>query len=290
MPYRGRIAPSPTGFLHLGHAATFAQAWRRARDAKGEIILRIEDLDHERCRPEFIEAIAEDLTWWGLNWDEGPGIGGPFAPYCQSERRHHFLEAWTALRDGAWIYPSPHSRKDVAAALSAPQEINSPHGGDPSETIFPPDLRPAEGTGRSIPAPGGVNWRFRVPDGKTITFEDGRCGKTRFVAGQDFGDFLVWRRDDVPAYELAVVVDDHAMAITEVVRGEDLLLSTARQLLLYRALGWDPPAWWHTPLIRDATGRRLAKRHAAFSLRALRAIHSDAKHWKKPDALAELSS
>ncbi|MCC5839373.1 MAG: tRNA glutamyl-Q synthetase [Opitutales bacterium] len=290
MPYRGRIAPSPTGFLHLGHAATFAQAWRRARQAKGTILLRIEDLDHERCRREFTEAITEDLTWWGLNWDEGPGMGGPFAPYTQSERRPHFLAAWKALRDGDWIYPSPHSRKDVAAALSAPQETDAPYGGHTGEAIFPPELRPGAGAGRNVAAPAGVNWRFRVPDGEAITFTDGRCGAIRFVAGRDFGDFVVWRRDDVPAYELAVVVDDHAMAITEVVRGEDLLLSTARQLLLYRALGWNPPAWWHAPLIRDAAGRRLAKRHAALSLRSLRAIHPDAEHWKKPTTLAEVSS
>jgi glutamyl-tRNA synthetase len=119
-------------------------------------------------------------------------------------------------------------------------------------------------------APDGVNWRFRVPDGERVAFEDGRLGAQVFTAGEDFGDFVVWRRDCVPAYELAVVADDHAMRISEVVRGEDLLKSTARQLLLYRALGWAPPVWWHTPLVVDAHGRRLAKRDGAASLRALR--------------------
>ena len=115
-----------------------------------------------------------------------------------------------------------------------------------------------------------MNWRFQVPDGAVICFTDERCGPQRFVAGRDFGDFLVWRKDGLPSYELAVVADDHAMAITEVVRGADLLLSTARQLLLYRALGWTPPAFYHAPLVRDAEGRRLAKRADAVSLRELR--------------------
>lgn len=279
MLYRGRLAPSPTGLLHLGHAATFTHAWQRARAAHGQVILRIEDLDSDRCRPEFVDAIGEDLRWWGLDWDEGPDRGGPHSPYHQSKRFCHYLRVWAALRDGGWIYPSPHSRKDLAAALAAPQE------GDAKEAVFPPELRPSPGTGRRASAPKGVNWRFRVPDGEIISFHDGRCGALRYTAGLDFGDFLVWRRDDVPAYELAVVVDDYAMEITEVVRGEDLLLSTARQILIYRALGWPPPAWWHAPLVRDATGRRLAKRNAALSLRALRAGHPDPDYWKEKDSV-----
>jgi glutamyl-tRNA synthetase len=124
--------------------------------------------------------------------------------------------------------------------------------------------------GDEYPEPAGVNWRFRVPDGEDVTFEDGHFGPQRFVAGEDFGDFAVWRRDDVPAYQLAVVADDRAMGITEVVRGADLLLSTARQILVYRALRWAEPRWFHCELVTDARGERLAKRHDALAIRTLR--------------------
>lgn len=266
--YRGRIAPTPTGWLHRGHARTFAVAWARARAAEGLVVLRDEDLDRARCRPEFSQAAREDLAWLGLDWDEGPDRGGPHAPYTQSERTAWFLEVWRRLAAGGAIYPSLHSRRDVDAALRAPHD----DGGEP---IFPPSLRPPPGDRPAAGAPGAVNWRFRVPDGEAVVFQDGRQGPQRFVAGEDFGDFLVWRRDGVPSYEMAVVADDHAMGITEVVRGADLLLSTARQLLLYRALGWTPPTWWHVPLVCDADGRRLAKRHASESLRALRERGAD---------------
>ncbi|MDR2981530.1 MAG: tRNA glutamyl-Q synthetase, partial [Puniceicoccales bacterium] len=162
------------------------------------------------------------------------------------------------------IYPCSRSRKDVESASLAP------HAEDDVEPIFPPEWRPEIGAGREATTPSGINWRFRVPDGEHIRFHDVCQGEQSFTTGVDFGDFIVWRRDNVPAYELAVVADDHAMKITEVVRGQDLLKSTARQILLYRALGWIAPQWMHTPLLLDDTGRRLAKRHAALSLRALR--------------------
>jgi glutamyl-tRNA synthetase len=263
-PYRGRLAPSPTGLLHAGHAATFRMAAQRARDAGGALILRIEDLDLLRCKPEYEAAAIEDLRDLGLRWDEGPDVGGPFAPYRQSRRRGGFLEVWARLRDSGFIYPCLRSRRDVEQAAGAPHE-------EDAEVLFPVEWRPVPGEGRDVPAPGGFNWRFRVPDGERLVFTDERLGKQEFTAGKDFGDFVVWRRDDVPAYELAVVADDHAMCISEVVRGEDLLKSTARQLLLYRALGWEPPRWCHAPLVRDAAGQRLAKRAGAASLRALRA-------------------
>jgi glutamyl-tRNA synthetase len=198
--YRGRIAPSPTGLLHIGHAVTFRRAYERACAAGGKLVLRIEDLDRDRCPREFADAIIEDLHWFGLDWDEGPEIGGPFAPYIQSQRRSRYLEAWEKLRLGGLIYRCKCSRK----------------------------------------------------------------------AGRDFGDFIVWRRDDVPAYQLAVVVDDAAMRISEVVRGKDLLVSTFRQLLLYRALDLLPPRFFHTSLVVDESGKRLAKRHGSLSLRALK--------------------
>jgi glutamyl-tRNA synthetase len=250
---QGRIAPTPTGLLHAGHAATFWTAQERARAVGGRLILRIEDIDTQRCRPEFVAACLEDLAWLGITWDEGP--------IYQSARRDVFLETWRRLRDGGFIYPSPHSRRDVEHAALAPHD---------EEPIFPPEFRQPVESAREWAQPVGVNWRFRVPEGEEIVFRDGRCGEVARVAGRDFGDFVVWRRDDVPAYELAVVADDIAMDITEVVRGEDLLTSTARQLLLYRALGAQPPAFYHCPLVRDTSGRRLAKRDAAMGIRALR--------------------
>ncbi len=262
--YRGRIAPTPTGFLHLGHAATFLRAARRAHDAGGKLVMRIEDLDTRRCRPEYADAALEDLKKLGIAWDEGPDVGGAYAPYAQGRRAAYFEEIWEKLKAGGFIYPCRCSRKDVENAARAPHDDDAD-----AEPVFPPALRPPPGTGNGATSPAGVNWRFRVPDGECIRFSDAICGEQSFTAGVDFGDFLVWRRDNVPAYELAVVADDHAMAITEVVRGEDLLKSTARQILLYRALGWAPPAWAHTPLVRDESGQRLAKRHAALSLRTL---------------------
>lgn len=262
--YRGRLAPTPTGLMHVGHARTFALAARRAEAAGGSLIMRIEDLDGSRCRPEFSEAAIEDLRWLGLTWQEGPDVGGARAPYLQSQRMPWFAEVWRRLHATGAIYPCDKSRKDVERALSAP------HAEDDAEPIFPASLRPASDAGRDAFDPGSTNWRFRVPDGKAIGFMDAIRGTQRFTAGTDFGDFLVWRKDGMPSYELSVVADDHVMGVTEVVRGEDLLLSTARQLLIYRALGWQPPAWAHAPLVTDAAGRRLAKRSSDLSIRDLR--------------------
>lgn len=262
---RGRLAPTPTGYLHVGHARTFALAAARAHRDGGTLVYRTEDLDASRCQPEFAEAALTDLRWLGLDWQEGPDVGGPVGPYVQSQRQPWFAEVWRLLHASGTIYPCDKSRQDVARALTAP------HAEDDAEPIFPPALRPPAGQGREALAPGVQNWRFRVPDGETIAFEDALQGPQAFVAGRDFGDFLVWRRDGFPAYELAVVADDHAMGITEVVRGADLLRSTARQLIVYRALGWTAPTWAHAPLVVDAEGRRLAKRTAGLSIRELRA-------------------
>lgn len=264
MSYRGRIAPTPTGFLHLGHARTFALAAKRCRAAAGTLILRIEDLDAARCRGEYARAAAEDLRRLGIVWDEGPDVGGPCAPYVQSENFSYFLSVWERLKNAGAIYPCRRSRRDVAAAARAPHAED-----EAAEPIFPPQWRPPAGTGRDFSEPGDFNWRFRVPDGEEISFVDEIQGAQKFVAGKDFGDFVVWRRDGVPAYELAVVADDVRMGVTEVVRGADLLKSAARQTLIYRALGAAVPAWAHAPLVRDENGRRLAKRSDALSLRAL---------------------
>jgi glutamyl/glutaminyl-tRNA synthetase len=318
--YRGRLAPSPTGYLHLGHARTFWVAWKRARAAHGKLIFRNEDLDYQRCKPEFVKAMYEDLRWLGLDWDEGLDVNGMshgnFGPYSQSERRSFYLDAWRKLRDTGLIYPCTCSRKDLERALSAPHEeplhgasshqisegsryscgTAAPGGGSfdqtapkkamndcgaqaPSPAVqsaaddevpYPGTCREKIETAKDYDSPAGVSWRFKVPDGERISFKDGYFGRQTFVAGRDFADFLLWRRDDIPAYQLAVVVDDAAMQITEVVRGADLLKSTARQLLLNRALGYPVPAYFHCPLLRDEKNVRLAKRHDALSLRKLR--------------------
>jgi glutamyl/glutaminyl-tRNA synthetase len=267
--YRGRLAPSPTGYLHLGHARTFWTAYERVRSAAGTLIFRNEDLDPYRSRPEFESAMYEDLRWFGLHWQEGPDVGGPDAPYQQSLRRSFYLDAWRKLLRDGFIYPCSCSRKDLAQSAHAPHE-NAPglaHAPD-DEPIYPGTCRRKTSHATD---PAGLNWRFRVPDGERILFDDAHFGPQKFVAGSDFGDFMVWRRDDVPAYQLAVVVDDAAMNISEVVRGADLLRSTARQLLLQRALHLTQLAYFHCPLITDAGGERLAKRHDALSLRSLRA-------------------
>ncbi len=282
--YRGRLAPSPTGLLHVGHARTFFIAAQRAIENRGTLILRNEDLDPQRSRPEFARAMIEDLRWLGIRWSEGPDCGGPYGPYSQSERRAHYLEAWRRLRRGGFLYPCTCSRKDLALAASAPNDADND-----DEPVYPGSCRERKDA-TEFAEPAGVNWRFRVPEGEVVEFADSNLGRQRYVAGSDFGDFLVWRRDDVPAYQLAVVVDDAAMRITEIVRGADLLKSTARQLLLMRALGYtdpgyaDPsyadlryaelgratPDYFHCELVRDATGARLAKRHDALSIRHLR--------------------
>ena len=262
--YRGRLAPSPTGLLHIGHARTFWIAARRALENRGTLILRNEDLDPQRSRAEFARAMMEDLRWLGIRWSEGPDCGGPYGAYSQSERRAHYLEAWRRLRVGGFLYPCICSRKDLAQSASAPNDADD-------EPVYPGTCRERKDVAGFM-EPAGVNWRFRVPNGEAIEFADLNLGRQRYVAGNnfDFGDFLVWRRDDVPAYQLAAVVDDAAMQITEVVRGADLLKSTARQLLLMRALGYAAPDYFHCELVRDADGVRLAKRHDALSIRHLR--------------------
>ena len=288
--YRGRLAPSPTGLLHVGHARTFWIAAQRSAQHGGQLILRNEDLDSQRCQPEFVQAMMDDLRWLGIEWAEGPDRGGPCGPYTQSERRGLYMEAWKRLLDSGMIYACTCSRKDVAQAAGAPNDLDD-------EPVYPGTCRPwtvehkaarlrLRGTAEaavSTSAPAGVNWRFRVPEGEEIRFTDLHLGPQRMIAGRDFGDFVVWRRDDVPAYQLAVVVDDAAMGITEVVRGSDLLKSTARQILLFRALGLAVPDYYHCDLVRDAAGVRLAKRHDALSIRKLRELGWSAERVRAGD-------
>jgi glutamyl-tRNA synthetase len=265
--YRGRIAPSPTGLLHQGHARTFWAAAERARRRNGTLIFRNDDLDRSRCRETFLEAAIADLKWLGLTWSEGPDCGGPHDPYAQSQRIHLYRAALETLHATGLIFPCARSRRDVAAAGGAPHE----EMGENDEPLYPPSFRPEAQT----PLPPlekkiRTNWRFRVPDAETIRFPDRFLGLQSAIAGEDFGDFLVWRKDDTPSYQLACVVDDAAMAMTEVVRGADLVTSTFRQILLYRALNLKTPEFFHCPLLRDEKGIRLAKRHDSLSLHALR--------------------
>ena len=279
--YRGRLAPSPTGLLHLGHARTFWTAHTRAQAAGGQLLMRNDDLDSVRCRPEFVVAMLEDMRWFGLSWEE-PMIS-------QSARIPLYRAALARLHATGCIFPCSCSRRDVQQATTAPHEAVGPVSDRSAlsrsetgpafadEPLYPGTCRPenlAPPVSRlppPAPAQGdGVNWRFRVPDGEEMMFGDGRLGPQRAVAGRDFGDFLVWRKDDIPSYQLACVVDDAAIGITEVVRGADLLRTTFRQLLLYRALGLKEPNFYHCPLVTDEKGVRLAKRHDALALRTLR--------------------
>lgn len=273
--YRGRIAPTPTGLLHLGHARTFWTAYERAKNANGTLILRNEDLDPQRSKPEFVDAFIEDLHWLGIDWQEGPDIGGPFAPYDQSRRRESHREVLRQLIAKGVVFACTCSRKDFQSASRAP------HGAD-DELIYNGEchhrcaVKDAHAAARLEAEAWGLDpgtrfsLRFRVPDGRVVPFADGRFGEQSFEAGRDFGDFVLWRHDDVPSYQIAVVADDLAMRISEVVRGADLLVSAARQLLIYEALGVVAPKWFHCQLVTDAAGQRLAKRSDALSLRALR--------------------
>jgi glutamyl-tRNA synthetase len=270
-PYIGRLAPSPTGLLHLGHAATFWEAFLRARDHNGALLLRMEDLDPQRSKSNFTEAILEDLTWLGIPW-QAPAL-------YQSLRLPLYRKALDQLLITGHVYPCHCSRKDLAAMMHAPHEDGAAAPDPDDEPVYPgicrlaPDLQQHEAAFQH-----NVNYRFRVPDGAVVRFTDQNLGPQAFTTGKDFGDFLVWRKalsqhpDDagLPSYQLACVVDDAGTNITEVVRGRDLLKSTARQILLQRALNIPTPAYFHTQLLTDQHGVRLAKRHDALAIRTLR--------------------
>ncbi|BDG03884.1 tRNA glutamyl-Q(34) synthetase GluQRS [Anaeromyxobacter oryzae] len=269
MLIRGRFAPSPTGPLHLGNARTALLSWLAARSAGGAYLMRVEDLDGPRVRPGLEARILDELRWLGLDWDEGPDVGGPAGPYRQSERLPRYAAALEALRAAGAVYPCFCSRAEIAAASQAP------HGPGDEGPRYPGtcrDLPAAEVARRS--AERRPAWRFRVPEG-TVAFDDAVHGRRVHEVLAETGDFVVARADGIPAYQLAVVVDDAAMGVTEVVRGDDLLPSTARQLLLYAALGLAPPRFGHVPLVVGEDGARLAKRHGARSLGELRDAGAD---------------
>ena len=266
IPIRGRYAPSPTGFLHLGNARTALVAWLRARSQGGAFLLRVEDLDGPRTLEEAVTGNLEELRWLGLDWDEGPDLGGPHAPYVQSRRGAFYEEALGTLRQKDLVFACYLSRKDLRELASAPHGDLHTQG-----FVYGRAERTENERCKVEKAEGGkrASLRFRVA-GEQLHFEDLLAGKQRIDTAQQVGDFVVRRADGLWAYQLAVVADDIAMRINEVVRGDDLLTSTGAQLLLYRALGETPPQYLHVPLLLDEGGERMAKRKGSLTLNALR--------------------
>jgi glutamyl-tRNA synthetase len=258
--YRGRLAPSPTGELHLGGAATFLVAWLEARSAGGALVMRVEDLDGARVRPGSAEALLDDLRWLGLDWDEGPDAGGPAGPYVQSLRAAHYEAALARLEARGLVYLCDCSRAEIARAASAP------HGPDDEGPRYPGTCRPLGMRPRDFKRPPA--WRFALPEGARASFHDRARGEVDERVGDTTGDFVLRRGDGAFAYQLAVVVDDLAMGVTHVVRGQDLAASTARQALLWGLLSdRTPPLYLHTPLVLGADGERLAKRQQGVPVR-----------------------
>jgi glutamyl-tRNA synthetase len=329
---RGRWAPSPTGWLHVGNARTALAAWLSVRSRGGSFVWRVEDLDPPRVVPGMAEAQREDLAWLGLDWDEGTDRGGPFGPYAQSERMAHYEAALTRLAEAERLFPCWRSRKDLEGIASAPHGPGSGSGGPegsvgapggdggpggshgPGESDAPPE---SGDTGGRDPAgsrgggdPGGAggargeglapypaafrphhlapDWLDRLRRGEEtaersspaalrfrvlahpVSFIDRVQGAVVERVDRTVGDFVVKRRDGLYAYQLAVVVDDLLMGIDEVVRGADLIASTARQLQLIACLGGSPPAYAHLPLLVNAAGEKLSKRDEGLTLRELR--------------------
>jgi glutamyl-tRNA synthetase len=275
-PVTGRLAPTPSGYLHLGNARSFLLAWLWARGEGGRVVMRIEDIDRPRCKHELREAALGELAWLGLDWDVGPHAGDLVGDYDQSTRFEVYRTHLQRLVVAGLAYPCTCTRKDIEQASSAP------HGDDPA----PPGLRPGGDPGEGPIYPGtcrdrwqsfeqakresGVTpaWRFRFEG--TYAFRDEVQGGISIDAST-LGDFVLWRRDDLPSYQLAVTVDDALQGVTQVLRGRDLVGSTARQLALYAALKLPAPTQWaHVPFIQDAQGRRMAKRDGALALAHLR--------------------
>lgn len=262
---RGRYAPSPSGALHLGNVRTALLAWLFARCTLGRFVLRIEDLDRPRVRPGAAGEILADLRWLGLDWDEGPDVGGPYAPYTQSERVACYAGFLQRLREAGLVYPCYCSRAEIARIASAPHGNEGPRYPGTCRHLSQKQRRQCESSGRR------PCLRLRVPDERVVTFEDLLAGRSDQQVQQTTGDIILQRADGIFAYQFAVVVDDGLMCINQVVRGRDLLSSTARQILLFETLGFPVPAFAHVPLFLDNTGQRLAKRDRSAGLQPLRA-------------------
>lgn len=277
MAVTGRFAPSPSGRIHLGNILCCLLAWLSARQKGGRVILRIEDLDIARCPRRYGEQMCRDIQWLGLDWDEGPVIGGPSGPYEQSRRTALYQAALRRLEAQGLVYPCFCTRAELHAA-------SAPHRED-GQVVYPGTCRgltaeqAAERARRTGRAPALRLW---VPE-EEITFTDGHMVEYREWLPADCGDFLLRRSDGIFAYQLAVVVDDAAMGVTEVVRGADLLASTPRQLLLYRLLGLEAPAFYHFPLLLGSDGQRLSKRNADAGLDTL------GERYTAPEILGKLA-
>lgn len=261
--FRGRFAPTPSGKMHIGNALTALLGWLQMRSMNGQYILRIEDIDVQRSRQELADEIMRDLEWLGLDWDEGPGVGGACGPYHQAARHALYEREIAKLKESSMLYPCYCSRADITAAASAPHGIASEGFRYPGTCR---ELTREEAALKELHKKPSL--RMKVPH-RIVSFVDGIAGVQRYRLS-DGGDFVVRRADDIISYQLAVVVDDALMGITHVLRGADLLDSTPRQLLLYEALSYQPPLFAHTPLMVDAEGKRLAKRTRGLSLSFLR--------------------
>src|SRR4051794_24493974 len=266
-PPTGRLAPSPTGGLHLGHARTFLIAWLSVRSRGGRMIYRVEDLDATRARLPMVEEALVDLRWLGLDWDEGPDRGGPSYSYVQSSRKSEYTASLARLKSRELIYPCTCTRADIERAASAP------HPEDEGPTYPGTCARRCVADALAMGA-RPFAWRFRVPRGP-IAWDDLFLGRVEHDPERAGGDFVVARHPATPSYQLAVVVDDATMGVTQAIRGTDLVPSTPRQILLYRRLGWPEPRFGHVPLPVAPDGRRLAKREGSLQLATLRAARVD---------------
>lgn len=276
--YRGRFAPSPSGWLHLGNARTALFAWGRARAAGGSFLMRVEDLDGPRTRPAAVMGNLAELRWLGLDWDEGPDVGGPHGPYRQSERVSSYEAAIARLANAGHLFECYLSRREISQASAGGQGVDDAGEGPAGEAarVYGAAQRALnERLAADRRREGRVpSLRFRVPDA-TVSFEDGVQGRVTVELRRDVGDFVVLRADGQVAYQLAVVVDDAAMGVTEVARGADLLSSTAPQVLLYDALGLPRPRFAHVGLMLGPDGEKLSKRGGALSLHELRVAGAD---------------
>lgn len=276
-PVRGRLAPSPTGHMHLGNAWAFLLAWLAVRREGGVLVLRMEDIDPQRSRPAYARALVEDLRWLGLDWDEGPAVDGvlppeggdmaeqgPCGPYFQSARTGLYADVLRSMEAAGLVYPCYCTRKELRQLAGAPHvdDAGAPYPGT-CRDLGPEERRRREAEGRR------ACLRLRCPE-ERFTFRDGLLGEQSFTLEECGGDFALRRSDGVVAYQLAVALDDALMGITQVVRGRDILTSTPRQLALLRLWGFEPPAYAHIPLLLDGQGERLAKRHQSLGVRELR--------------------
>lgn len=260
---RGRFAPSPSGALHLGNARTALLAWVSARAQGGAFVLRVEDLDPPRTVAAAVTGNLDELRWLGLDWDEGPDVGGPHAPYRQSERHAAYAAAFERLVARGLLAEDWLTRKDLRELATAPHGPAGPAYGarERARSARVADARRSSG---ALPS-----WRVRFAESDVVV-RDERLGARRFDLAAEAGDALIRRRDGVWAYALAVVVDDAAMGVTEVVRGDDLWDATGAQAALARALGLAVPRYVHVPLLLDGDGVRLAKRRGAATLAGYR--------------------